>query len=74
MSGPWSKMVAPLIGRFEVAAAFGKEATCNPTGSRAMADLMKTMAERLDRAVELQLAAAPDPTLARSLSEDKANG
>jgi hypothetical protein len=49
-SGTWADCVGPLIARFEIAASFGADAVHNGTGAKAIADLMRSMAERLDRA------------------------
>lgn len=50
-SGSWATCVEPLIARFDVAAQFGGDAVHNAEGSRALAELLRSMAAKLDRAV-----------------------
>lgn len=49
-----------MVRVFKVASACGLDAAWTPAGSQACADLITTMARKLDRAVALQLADAPD--------------
>jgi hypothetical protein len=44
----WSEAVAPIVAKFEVAAALDMTASWNAVGSRATGKLMKEMARRLD--------------------------
>lgn len=44
----WSAAVAPIVAKFEVAAALDLTASWNATGARAAGKLMKEMARRLD--------------------------
>lgn len=44
----WSAAVAPIVAKFEVAAALDLTASWNATGARAVGQLMKEMARRLD--------------------------
>jgi len=44
----WSEAVAPIVSKFEVAAAFDMTASWNAVGARAVGKLMKEMARRLD--------------------------
>lgn len=46
--GSWNEAVAPLITRFEIAANFGADAVHNGEGARALAELIKSMANILD--------------------------
>lgn len=46
--GTWSEAVAPIVRKFEVAAAMNMQACWNATGARATGALMKEMASRLD--------------------------
>ena len=56
-AGTWKECVEPLVARFDVAANFGGDAVHNPDGSRALAELLRSMAERLDLSVERARAA-----------------
>lgn len=47
----WAEVVPPIVQRCEVAAALGQKTTFNAVGSKAMAEPMKAMADRLDTAV-----------------------
>ncbi len=44
----WSEAVAPIVAKFEVAAALDMTASWNAVGARATGKLMKEMARRLD--------------------------
>lgn len=46
--GEWTTLVAPMIRICEVAAAFNKNAVWNPIGAKALGELLKKMAARLD--------------------------
>lgn len=48
------ELLGPSIRRFEVAAAMGLNATWNPTGSAAMAKLLKETAMMFDHHVAAQ--------------------
>ena len=46
--GEWTKILTPIINKFEVGANFGDKVCFNKDGSRGMAMLLKEMAEKLD--------------------------
>ena len=46
--GEWNALVAPLVARCEVAAAFGQEAVWEPRGADALGKVLKHMADTLD--------------------------
>lgn len=48
---PWSEMVAPIVAKCEVAAAFGQEVCWNARGAEAIGKLLKQMASHLDAAL-----------------------
>jgi len=50
-SEKWMTCVEPLIARFKTSAKFGADAVHNPQGSAAIAELLTSMAGRLDAAV-----------------------
>lgn len=50
--GSWSALMADNIGRFEVAAKFGMNATWNPVGSAAMAKILRQMCRIIDDEIE----------------------
>lgn len=52
-SGTWMDCVGPLIARFEIAGKFNADAVHNGVGAEAIAELMRSMATRLDRACEI---------------------
>jgi hypothetical protein len=51
-NGSWADVVEPLVARFEVAAKFGADAVHNGTGAGAIAELLRSMAEKLDTACD----------------------
>lgn len=57
----WTDVMMPHIRRFEVAAKFGKSAVYNPTGSAAMAKLIRKMAAIIDAEVDRRNAPLPPP-------------
>ena len=56
----WLESVQPLLVKFEVAGALNGVTTFNSDGSKALANLLKTMAIKLDCAVELERARNAD--------------
>jgi hypothetical protein len=50
----WTQVVAPLVRRFEVAAAINGQAVWNAKGSAAMAKVITEMATKLDTAIRQQ--------------------
>ncbi|WDI31573.1 hypothetical protein PUV54_16600 [Hyphococcus flavus] len=56
----WIDIVRPVLGKFEVAGALGLRTVWNAKGSAAVGKLIREMATKLDRAVEMGRAAPPD--------------
>lgn len=62
MSGTvkWIDIVRPVLGKFEVAGALGLQTVWNAKGSQAVGKLIREMATKLDRAVDMGRADPPD--------------
>jgi len=56
---PWAKMVAPIVAKCKLAAKLDMNATWNPDGATALAEMLEHMALALD-----------DPDAYRAMSED----
>lgn len=50
----WSELVAPMIARCDLAAKLDMNASWNPDGARALAELLRRMATTLDDEIERQ--------------------
>lgn len=72
---PWRDMVAPLLRICEVAAAFNQQAVFETDGAAALANVLKSMADKLDEAIAALRAASPVlPGELRTLSTQASPG
>lgn len=64
--GPWRELVEPIAARCDLAAMFPHtNATFNGDGAKALAELLRRMADKLDHALADRCGLIANPDLAR---------